>query len=128
MTIAGAVYPNEIPEESATRRMLSHSPLIKQVWQNGRIELGGASLQPRPFTPTSGVVVLIDGLIVNHEEINKEIHKHNPALPHQSIEESIASLYFLHQEHAFTYLNGNFALALYDEKKQELLLVRDRLG
>jgi asparagine synthase (glutamine-hydrolysing) len=128
MTIAGAVYPNEIPEESATRRMLSHSPQIMQVWQNGRIELGGASQQPRPFIPNSGIVVLIDGLIVNQEEINQEIQKQNPALTHESIEESIASLYFLRQEQAFTYLNGNFALALYDEKKQELLLVRDRLG
>ncbi len=122
--IAGAVYPDEIPEVSATRRMLMHSPFVSQVRQDGRFEMGrGAALKS-----TSGFVVLLDGLIVNTEEINREILQHDPALPHGSVEESIASLYKIHQEESFALLNGNFALAIYDEKKQELLLIRDRLG
>ena len=123
MIIAGAVYPDEIPEVSATRRMLRHSPFVSQVRQDGRFELGKAS---SVLKPTSGYLVLLDGHIVNTEEINREIIQHNPALPHRSVEESIASLFSIHQEEAFTLLNGNFVLAIYDEKKQELFLIRDR--
>ncbi len=121
MTIAGALYSEEIPEESATRRMLARFP----IWQGKRAELGAAASIP---TPILNLIVLIDGCICNPEEIKEEVHKHDPALPFSSTEELIASLYTLHQERAFTYLNGDFALALYDEQKQELLLVRDRIG
>ena len=127
-SIAGAIYPNELPEESATRRMLAHSPCVSHVWSEYRTELGKATPHPHILVSPSDWIVLVDGSIVNQAEINSEILKHNRPLPHQTIEESIASLYSIHQENAFTFLNGNFALALYDRPKQELLLVRDRLG
>ena len=131
MTIAGAVYPGEIPEESATKKMLSFSPHFPHnVWRDGKVELGSAVLGQKetPLAPLLGLLVLFDGHLYNTDELRQEIQRHNTRLPCQTPEELIAALYSVHQENAIHWLNGNFALAIYDEQKQELLLARDRIG
>ena len=118
MTIAGAIYPDAIPEESATKRMLASSRYFPHhVWQEGRIELGSATKKP----PESPCRVLFDGILYNLEAL-KQVVKGD------SVEEIIAALFTLYQEKCFSLLSGSFTFTLYDEKKQELFLVRDRLG
>lgn len=131
MTIAGAVYPEQMPEESATKLMLARSPFFPhRVWRDGPFELGHAREEKKdsPLQPISNLLILFDGNLYNREEIREEIQKNKEIGPSLTNEELIASLYLIHRENCFGYLNGNFALAIYDLQKQELVLARDRLG
>ncbi len=131
MTIAGAIHSADIPEEPVTRRMLARSPYFPHsIWREGPIELGAALPHQNPalLSKTQKWIVLFDGCLYNTQEIRREIQRQAPLSPEASTEELIAALYAIHKENALSFLNGNFALALYDTDEKELLLARDRLG
>src|SRR5277367_6221008 len=124
MTIAGTVYPGEIPEESATKSMLSLSPHFpKNIWTEGKVELGNAISGHQATSPSVffQMRILFDGHLYNTDEILQEIQRY-PAysLSTRSELELIAALYSIHRENAFSFLNGTFSLVIYDIQKQEL--------
>lgn len=131
MTIAGAIHQADIPEEPVARRMLARSPYFPHsIWREGPIELGAAlpNQNPALLAQTQKWIVLFDGCLYNTDEIRQEVKRHTPLPPDASTEELISSLYAIHKENALSFLNGNFALAIYDTHEKELLLARDRLG
>lgn len=130
MTIAGAIYPEHFAEESLTQRMLARAPYFPHhLWRDGPFEMGRAlTSNSPPLSPIADFLIILDGNIYNLEEIRQEIKQHRQISPQASVEELLAHLFAIHQENCFHFLNGNFVIAIYDKKKQELVLARDRLG
>ncbi len=80
------------------------------------------------FNEDRSVVTVFNGEIYNYRELREELLTRGHRLATASDTEVIVHLY---EElgTAFVYrLRGMFAIALWDEKKQQLLLVRDRVG
>ncbi len=74
------------------------------------------------------VAVVFNGEIYNFLELREELQKRGHALRTHSDTEVIVHLYEEMGADCVTKLRGMFAIALYDEKSNTLLLARDRLG
>lgn len=85
-------------------------------------------LASQPMTNEDGSLqIVFNGEIYNHLELRKDLetrHRYRSL----SDTETILHLYEEKGREAVKYLDGMFAFALWDDKKQELLLARDRLG
>ena len=89
------------------------------------IDLGGGK-QPM-FNEDKTVALVFNGEIYNFLELRKDLENRHKFLT-GSDTEVIVHLYEELGEQVFEKLNGMFAIALYDIKKQKLILARDRLG
>ncbi len=69
-----------------------------------------------------------NGEVYNFPELKKELEELGHTFQTQSDTEVVLTAYFQWREEAFKRLNGIFAISIYDEEKQELILCRDRLG
>lgn len=91
------------------------------------MDLHPDSVQPMTDTENS-IVLIFNGAIYNHAELRKELEPFYKFKTDHSDTEVIIYAYkrwgveFVHR------LNGMFAIAIYDKTKQEILLLRDRLG
>src|SRR5438874_1285794 len=74
------------------------------------------------------VWIVFNGEIYNYPELRKELQARGHRLRTHSDTEAIVHLYEDYGEHCFERLRGMFALALWDSKRQRLVLGRDRLG
>lgn len=90
------------------------------------IDLGGGH-QPI-FNETGRIAVVFNGEIYNYKELRAELLKRGHALRTESDTECIVHLYEDHGADFVSHLRGMFAIALWDDDKQELLLARDRAG
>jgi asparagine synthase (glutamine-hydrolysing) len=76
-----------------------------------------------------GALALVaNGEIYNFVELRSEMAAHGRHFATASDSETILHAYALNGLHALTSLNGMFAFALYDARRGELVLARDRLG
>lgn len=79
------------------------------------------------FNEDNSLVLMVNGEIYNHQELKSRLKG-----PHQFLTQSdceiILHLYEEQGEGFLDDLNGMFALALWDKRKQRLILARDRLG
>ncbi len=80
------------------------------------------------FNENKDVAVICNGEIYNYIELRKELIGLGHNFYTQSDVEVIPHLYEEYGADFAGKLNGMFAIALYDTKKGQLLLVRDRLG
>lgn len=72
--------------------------------------------------------MICNGEIFNHRELRRELTARGHAFRTRTDTEVILHLY---EEYGLDFpsrLNGQFAIALYDEKEDQLLLVRDQIG
>lgn len=74
------------------------------------------------------VFMICNGEIFNFKELREALLVKGHRFRTQTDVEVILHLYEEHGTDFPKYLNGQFAVALYDESKQELLLVRDQIG
>jgi asparagine synthase (glutamine-hydrolysing) len=74
------------------------------------------------------VWVVFNGEIYNFSELRKELERGGHRFYTNSDTEVIVHLYEEHSSDCVKRLRGMFALALYDERNERLLLARDRLG
>lgn len=83
----------------------------------------------QPMSNEDGTVwIVFNGEIYNHGELRKELISKGHVYKTDCDTESIVHLYEEEGLDAFTKLNGMFALAIWDARKREFYLVRDRLG
>ncbi len=74
------------------------------------------------------VWVIFNGEIFNYPELREDLLKRGHRFYTQSDTETIVHLYEEYGEGLFDHLNGQFAIALWDQHKRALLLGRDRMG
>lgn len=90
------------------------------------IDLAGGA---QPLTGESaGTVAIVNGEIYNYVELRQELAVAGANLRTRSDSEVVPFLYERHGEDFVHRLRGAFAAAIWDAGRQQLLLVRDRLG
>jgi asparagine synthase (glutamine-hydrolysing) len=72
--------------------------------------------------------IVFNGEIYNYPELRQELLQHGHQFRTKSDTEAILHLYEDYGEWCLSKLRGMFALALWDERNQKLLLARDRVG
>ena len=75
-----------------------------------------------------GVSVALDGAILNAAELRAELGRHGVALAAANDAELLAHAYQYWDKEVVKRLRGAFALALWDARRDRLLLARDRYG
>lgn len=81
------------------------------------------------FSKDKSIVVVFNGEIYNHRELRVELSEENYSFNSEHSDgEIIPNLYLKYGLDFVKKLNGMFAIALYDLKKEKLFLFRDRLG
>ena len=90
------------------------------------VDLSPAGHQPMA-NEKEDVWIVFNGEIYNHHELRKEL-KNKHTFIGKSDTEVIVHLYEEVGEEVFSKLEGMFAIALYDVKKDLLFLARDRMG
>ncbi len=83
----------------------------------------------QPMTNETGTIhVVFNGEIYNYPELRHELVQQGHQFHSQSDTECIVHLYEQHGSGFIKYLRGMFAIAIWDEAKKSLWLIRDRLG
>jgi asparagine synthase (glutamine-hydrolysing) len=90
------------------------------------IDLSGGS-QPI-FNEDKSLCVIFNGEIYNYLELSELLKKKGHVFSTHSDTEVIVHMYEEFGKDCFNYFNGQFAIALWDERNKELILVRDRVG
>jgi asparagine synthase (glutamine-hydrolysing) len=80
------------------------------------------------YNEDRSVCVVFNGEIYNFKQLRAELERRGHAFSTHSDTEVIVHLYEEMGAECVTKLRGMFAIALYDENRQSLLLARDRLG
>ncbi len=83
----------------------------------------------QPLSNEDGTVwVVFNGEIYNFGELRGELKGRGHQFRTQSDTEVIAHAYEEYKENCFKHFNGMFAIGIWDERENRLLLARDRLG
>ncbi len=80
------------------------------------------------YNEDKSIVIVFNGEIYNYPELTKDLKKRNHHFYTKSDTEVIVHAYEEWGTDCFKHFNGQFAIALWDNRKQQLLLARDRVG
>jgi asparagine synthase (glutamine-hydrolysing) len=92
------------------------------------IDLSPAGNQPMRGCESKGVWIVFNGEIYNHAELRQGLEQRGHLYVSRTDTETILHLY---EERGLDFVNdieGDFAIALWDAERAELVLVRDRVG
>ncbi len=120
------------------RQALTHrGPDDSGVWQQGPaglchnrlsiIDLSANGHQPM-ITADGALAMVYNGEVYNFQALRQELEQAGCAFRSHSDSEVVLQAYRHWGESAFARLEGMYALALWDSRRQCLLLVRDRFG
>jgi asparagine synthase (glutamine-hydrolysing) len=139
--IAGVIgRPDEVVEASLVRRMcqtiVHRGPDDEGIYTKGPAGLGMRRLSiidlsggHQPIhNEDSSVWIVFNGEIYNFPELRQELESRGHQFYTHSDTEMIVHLYEEMGSDCVTKLRGMFAIALFDERNNSLLLARDRLG
>lgn len=106
------------------------------IYQDNTVGLGSARLSiidlasgQQPITnEDESCWIVFNGEIFNYIELRAELESKGHKFRTQSDTEVILHLYEEHGVECLTYLNGQFALAIWDSRNNRLFCGRDRLG
>ncbi|HET7809124.1 MAG TPA: asparagine synthase (glutamine-hydrolyzing) [Steroidobacteraceae bacterium] len=83
----------------------------------------------QPISNEAGdVTTVFNGEIYNYQELRADLQQRGHKLATSSDTETIVHLYEDHDLGFVDHLRGMFAIAIWDERKQRLVLARDRIG
>ncbi|MCM5681381.1 asparagine synthase (glutamine-hydrolyzing) [Schlegelella sp. S2-27] len=108
------------------RGVLAEGPVGLAHARLGIIDLEGGA-QPIHNEDRS-VWVVFNGEIFNYLELRRDLEAQGHRFYTQSDTEVLVHLYEQHGEDFVVHLNGQFAIALWDGRAQQLVLARDRTG
>lgn len=91
------------------------------------IDLSPAGHQPMPNADET-IWIIFNGEIYNYQELRQDLEQKKYIFRSKTDTEVVLHLYEEYGEQCIQKLRGMFAFAIWDGKKQKLLLVRDRLG
>jgi len=123
--------------ERMTGSLAHRGPDGSGVWMSSNIGLGHRRLSiidlseeaAQPMHSVDGTLhIVFNGEIYNYQELAQEVTDAGCQMRTHSDTEVILHLYAMNGSGAFEKLRGMFAIGLWDSTKEELLLVRDRLG
>jgi asparagine synthase (glutamine-hydrolysing) len=123
--------------EVMTDSLAHRGPDNRGTWIKGQVGLGHRRLSIIDLTPaghqplsneTGEVWITYNGEIYNFPKIRKELEAKGHRFFSRTDTEVIIHLYEEEGYRCLDRLRGMFAFALWDEKKQELFLARDRIG
>jgi asparagine synthase (glutamine-hydrolysing) len=134
-------YGRDNPADAAVLQsmlqVITHrGPDDQGVYLNGPVGLGMRRLSiidlaggKQPIANEDGsVVVVFNGEIYNYRELAAQLRQRGHVLTTASDTEVIVHLYEDFGDSCVDHLRGMFAFAIWDERRQRLLLARDRLG
>ena len=139
--IAG-FFGNKIPvaSQDILRSMLTRikhrGPDESGIYLSDKVALGSVRLSiidlksgTMPLSDTDGRYwIVFNGEIFNYIELRSELMAKGYVFQTQSDTELIVNLYKEFGVEFLQYLNGQFALAIWDNAREELFLARDRVG
>jgi asparagine synthase (glutamine-hydrolysing) len=126
--------PGRIQSVIAT---LSHrGPDYQGVFESGAVSLGAARLKiidlaggDQPMkSPDGDSVIAFNGEIYNHLELRRELESLGHRFESRTDTETALAAFLEWDTQCFSRMRGMFAIALWTESSQRLVLARDRLG
>ncbi len=140
--IVGVLNLNDRPPTETTMllqmlEMLRHrGPDGFGIYRDQHVGLGNARLSiidlssgDQPIGNEDGTVwIVFNGEIFNYVELRPQLQARGHRFATQSDTEVIVHLYEDFGPDCLQYLNGQFAIALWDARQRQLFLARDRLG
>lgn len=91
------------------------------------IDLSPNGHQPMHFTD-AGLTIVFNGEIYNYKELRSTLQHYGFQFKTESDTEVILKAYAHWGVEAFEFFNGMFAIALWDDRKKQLVLARDHAG
>src|SRR5215471_4826460 len=94
-----------------------------------RLSIVDVAFGPQPMTNEDGTLhITYNGEIYNHADYRESLESKGHFYATHCDTETILHLYEEHGSACVDYLRGMFAFAIWDQRKQELFIARDRLG
>lgn len=129
------IYEKEIRE--MTKILVHRGPNDEGIFLDGNLGLGHCRLSIIDLSPAGNqpmpnedqtIWLVFNGEIYNFQELRKILEKKGHQFKSKTDSESIIHLYEDYGPNCLNYLQGMFAFAIWDRKKRELFLARDRVG
>ncbi len=131
----GSVRPDTI--RRMTDIIAHRGPDSEGVWTDGNVGLGHRRLsiidlseqavQPM-ISEDRSAVITFNGEIYNYRELTRTLESRGVTFSTRSDTEVILKLYKAYGHGCVDHLRGMFAFAIWDRRKKELFLARDRVG
>ena len=134
---ARGLHTDETPVRRMNQALAHRGPDAEGIWSVGRMVLGHRRLSiidlspeaNQPLTNEDGTIgVVVNGEIYNFAELREGLVQRGHTFKSRSDSEVVLHLYEELGTECVAKLGGMFALALWDSKRQRLLLARDRAG
>ncbi|HEU4652542.1 MAG TPA: asparagine synthase (glutamine-hydrolyzing) [Steroidobacteraceae bacterium] len=135
-----AILSSDPAQHTAMRSMLDRlqhrGPDGAGLWHDGPVTLGHRRLSivdleggAQPLRNAAGTIGLVcNGEIYNYPQLRREFDTEGYPFRTHSDCEIIIALYEKYGDDCVQHLRGMFAFALWDQKRQKLLVARDHLG
>lgn len=138
VSYAGDIADERSTHSAMTQTMACRGPDASGVWARGHaalchrrlgvIDLEGGQQPMSAETPTGMVALVYSGECYNFKELRTELSARGHTFYSASDTEVVLRGYLQWGEEVAEHLNGMYAFAIWDEREQKLVLVRDRLG
>ena len=140
--IAGIIHFDGAPVaigqiEGMTSAMAYRGPDGIHHWQRGSVALGQCMLRTTPESleetqplanEDESLVLVMDGRVDNWEELRRKLLLHGALLRDRSDAELVLRAFETWDRDCLDHIDGDFALAIWDARQQQLFCARDRIG
>jgi len=123
--------------EKMTAAMAYRGPDGINHWVKGSVALGQCMLRTTPESleeiqpltnEDQSLVLVMDGRVDNWEELRKELLARGAMLRNRADAELVLRAYETWGRDCLTHIDGDFALVIWDARRQEAFCARDRMG